>query len=52
MQTYSEGFVNKMRRFHVTSDSGKDDAIVVRIHGTVLADFRDRQQEFLTMQVS
>ena len=40
-----------MRRFHVTSDSEKDDAIIVRIHGTAAQQFRDRQQEFLTMQV-
>ena len=40
-----------MRRFHVASDTAKDDSIVVRIHGTALGDFEDRQQEFLTMQV-
>ena len=40
-----------MRRFHVASDTVKDDAIVVRIHGSALSDFEDRQQEFLTMQV-
>ena len=51
LQAFSEGLANKMRRFHVMSDSDKDDAIVVRIHGTVFADFRDRHQEFLTMQV-
>ena len=52
LQVYSEGFTNKMSRFHVPSDKDKDDAIVVRIHGAALPDFRDRQQEFLTMQVN
>ena len=51
LQAFTEGYANKMRRFHVKSDADKDDAIVVRIHGTVFAEIQDRKQEFLTVQV-
>ena len=52
LQTYSEGFVNKMMRFHLNCDKEKRDAIVVRVHGGALADFTNREREILCMQVS
>ena len=50
-QTYSEGYINNMKRFHLSSDAELHDAIVVRVYGSNLDTFVDRQKEVLAMQV-
>lgn len=52
VKTYSEGYINQMRRFHRKDDTAKKDAIVVRVYGTSLDMFVDRKKEFMAMQLA
>ena len=51
-QTYSEGFINKMVRFHLDGDEKKEDAIVVRVYRDAMEVSPNREKELLCMQVS
>jgi len=51
-KTYSEGYINNMKRFHLRSDNDLQDAIVVRVYGSTLDTFVNREKEVLAMQVA
>ena len=44
--------MNTMMMFHLSDDDKKEDAIVVRVHGTGLDDISSRERELSFQQVS